>query len=201
MQEYSAGVWSVAIYKDSLLLTSSNDIVQKDIQTGDIQRTFRAHKKPIVSFVVTNDSRMISSAYDDMIIFWDLETGSILKRIWLRSSGTLIRHMYYQSELVFAGGLDSKVRQIDLESGRVVRTISFTGKVLCVLAEKDYLYVGKDLPSFGVKLEIKTGAIILSLNGHSGGIFSFFLWDSLLFSGSINPAIICWNTENGEIIQ
>jgi WD40 repeat protein len=73
MQENAAIVWSIAIYKDSLLLTSSNDIVQKDIQTGDIQRTFRAHKKTIYSFLVTNDSMMITSAYDDMIMVWDLE--------------------------------------------------------------------------------------------------------------------------------
>jgi len=72
MPESASAVWSIAIYKDSLLLTSSNDIVQKDIQTGDIQRTFRAHKKTIYSFLVTNNS-MITSAYDDMIMVWDLE--------------------------------------------------------------------------------------------------------------------------------
>jgi len=123
MQDSASTVWSIAIHQESLLLTSSIDIVQKDIQTGAIQRSFRAHRKPIISFLVTNDSRMISSGYDDMIIVWDLETGSILKRIWLRSSGTLVESVCFQDNKVFAGGLDSKVRQVDLISGRVVRTI------------------------------------------------------------------------------
>jgi WD40 repeat protein len=122
MQESAAAVWSIAIYKDSLLLTSSNDIVQKDIQNGAIQRTSRAHKNTIYSFIVTKDSRMISSAYDDIIIVWSLETGSILKRIWLKSSDTLIKSMSFRDEQVFTSGLDMQVRQIDLESGKVVRT-------------------------------------------------------------------------------
>jgi WD40 repeat protein len=122
-QDGASNVFAIAIYKDSLLLTVSNDVVQKDIQTGASQRTFRAHKSLVYSFVITNDSKIISSGYDDMIIVWDLETGSILKRIWLRSSGTLVDSVCFQDNKVFAGGLDSKVRQVDLISGRVVRTI------------------------------------------------------------------------------
>jgi WD40 repeat protein len=132
MQESASVVWSIAIYKDSLLLTSSNDIVQKDIQTGAIQRTFRAHKKPIVSFVVSNNSRMISSAYDDMIIVWNLETGSVLKRVWLRSSETFVRVLYFIDDQVFAGGLDEKLRQVEIISGRVLKTIC---NVLCLITD------------------------------------------------------------------
>jgi hypothetical protein len=55
MQDSASTVWSIAIHEESLPLTSSIDIVQKDIQTGAIQRSFRAHKKPIISFLVTND--------------------------------------------------------------------------------------------------------------------------------------------------
>lgn len=123
MQDSASIVDSIAIYGDSLLLTVSSDIVQKDIQTGAIQRTFRAHKRAIYSILVTTDSRMITSADDDMIIVWSLETGSILKRIWLRSWDTLIKSISYQDDQVFAGGFDQKVRHIDLASGRVIKTI------------------------------------------------------------------------------
>jgi hypothetical protein len=43
LQDGAASVLAIALYKDSLLLTSSSDIIQKDIETGAIQRTFRAH--------------------------------------------------------------------------------------------------------------------------------------------------------------
>lgn len=107
LQESASIVWNLVIYKDSILLTSSNDIVQKDIQTGAIQRTFRAHTKPLYSFLVTNDSRMITSGFDDMIIIWDLKTGSILKRIWLGSSDALVRSISFQNGQVFTTGFDS----------------------------------------------------------------------------------------------
>jgi WD40 repeat protein len=123
MQESASAVWSIAIYKDSLLLTSSNDIVQKDIETGVFQRTFRAHSSRISTFFVTNDSRMITSSYDDSVIVWDLVSGSVRKRIRLKSSNTIILCMFYMDEQVFTGGSDGNLRQIDLVTAKVVKII------------------------------------------------------------------------------
>jgi WD40 repeat protein len=117
-------VHSLALYQDSLLFTSSNDIVQKDIEAGQVQRSFRAHTNIVYGIIVTNDSRMISAGWDDMIIVWDMVSGSIIKRISLGVSNTYIVSISYQNGQVFTGGDDRKARQIDLNSGRVLRTIS-----------------------------------------------------------------------------
>jgi WD40 repeat protein len=122
-QNGASNVLAIGLYRDSLLVTVSNDVVEKHIETGLLLRTFRAHDQTVYSFVVTNDSKMITSGYDDMIIVWDLVTGSILKRIWLRVLDTRINSLQAQNDLVIAGGLDNKVRQVDLVSGRIVRTI------------------------------------------------------------------------------
>lgn len=123
LQDGASIVYSIGFYKDSLLFTSTNDIVQKDIETGAIQRTFRAHKSLIQSFLIINDSRMITSGWDDMIIFWDLESGSVMKRIWLKASQTLVYSISFQNNQVFTGGLDKKVRQVDLVLANVLQTI------------------------------------------------------------------------------
>ncbi|KAI3656619.1 hypothetical protein MP638_005093 [Amoeboaphelidium occidentale] len=201
LQDGASLVQSIAVYQESLLMTVSNDIVQKNIRTGAIKRTFRAHMNTIYSFVVTEDSRMISSAYDDMIIVWDLETGSILKRIRLRSSDTFVRSIIFQDDQVFAGGYDERVRQVDLFSGRVVKTISLSGQVYYVTAGSDSLFVAKNVPPYVVKLNIESGATILRLNGHTVAVYSLFVWNNLLFSGSADRTIICWNSVNGEIIR
>lgn len=57
------------------------------------------------------------------------------------------------------------------------------------------------MPPHVLKLNIESGAIILSLDGHSDTVFSLFLMDSFLFSGSSDSTIVCWNTENGEMIR
>lgn len=66
---------------------------------------------------------MITSAWDDMIIVWDLVTGSILRRIWLEASNTSSQSIKLVSNDLFACGLDGKVRVINMISGRVVRVI------------------------------------------------------------------------------
>jgi WD40 repeat protein len=126
LQNGASNVEEIQIYEDSLLLTASNDIVQKDIETGSIQRTFRAHQNLIQAFVTTNDSRMISAGYDDMIIVWSLTTGSILRRIWLRSTNTQVQKICFLNEQILAGGYDNSIRQVDLSTGKIVGRIGKT---------------------------------------------------------------------------
>lgn len=123
VQDGFANINTIAIHKSSLLISNSNDVVQRDIDTGEIQRTFRAHNNVIYSFVVTEDFRLITSAYDDMIIIWSLDDGSILKRIWLRSSEIQIQSISFDNEKLLIGGLDGQVRQLDLVSGRLLKSI------------------------------------------------------------------------------
>ncbi|KAI3655284.1 hypothetical protein MP638_004275, partial [Amoeboaphelidium occidentale] len=92
-------------------MTSSNDVV-KNIETGLVERTFKAHTGLVRSFVVANDS-LITSGYDDMIILWDLFSGSILKRIWLGSTSTLVEHITFKNDQVFTCGLDRKLSHVD----------------------------------------------------------------------------------------
>jgi WD40 repeat protein len=126
IQDGASSVISIAFYKRSILLTSTNDIVQKSIEGGSIERTLRAHSNQIWSLVVTDDNRLISVAYDDMIIVWSLDSGSILKRIWLGSPNTLVQSLSIQNDVVFAGGNDGMVRQLDLLTGEIVFKIGET---------------------------------------------------------------------------
>ncbi|KAI3655673.1 hypothetical protein MP638_007017, partial [Amoeboaphelidium occidentale] len=201
VQDGASIVVAVALYKDSLLLTASNDIVQKDIQTGAIQRTFRAHQSLVYSFVVTNDSRMISSGYDDMIIVWDLDTGSILKRIWLRASDTLITSLQVQNDLVIACGLDGKTRQIDLVSGRIVRTIELNEFLYSVLLSGEFFYIGKQNPPYVIRYSTQRGIANLRYDAHTDIVFAISFSDDILVSGSGDTTIICWNAKTADVLQ
>lgn len=120
----ASDVVDIALYNRSLLITSANDMVQKDIETGNLQRRFIAHTGQIHSFKVFNGSRMITSGWDDMIIVWDLLSGSILRRIWLGASNTYPKSIQLAGDSLFVGGMDSKVRIVNMINGRVVQTFS-----------------------------------------------------------------------------
>ncbi|KAI3660378.1 hypothetical protein MP638_005392 [Amoeboaphelidium occidentale] len=210
----ASNVYTVVVYKDSLLLTASNDIIQKDISTGMVQRTFRAHENIVNSFVVTNDSRMITSAYDDMIIVWSLDYGSILKRIWLRSSGTYVQSISVRDDQLFTAGEDTNVRQVDLVSGRIVQRIGnhtafidhlldkdINGKISSIVARGDFLYIGKQNSPHALKLVATTGEIDLSFVGHTNTVVAIDVYQYMLFSGSADATIIYWNVNTGDIIR
>lgn len=106
-----------------MLYTSGNDIVQKNIETGAVERTLRGHTSRTSHFILTNGSTLISAGWDDLIIVWDLETGSIMKRIRLSAIDALIVEMSYLNNYIFTGGEDKMVRQIDLVTGKVIKTV------------------------------------------------------------------------------
>jgi WD40 repeat protein len=124
LQDGAANIDSLSLYQDSILITSLNDVVQKDIETGAIQRTFRAHSNGISSLLITNDSRMITAGLDDKVIIWDLVTGSVLKRINLGSVNFLLIDMALQDNQLRVGGRDATLRRIDLISGRIITSRS-----------------------------------------------------------------------------
>jgi WD40 repeat protein len=132
VQDSFSSIYCIAVHKNFILISNSNDVVQRDVDTGEIQRTFRAHQSFIMSFLVTGDSRLITSSYDDMVIVWNFDTGSILKRISIRASGAQVHSIAFKNEIVFAGSYDMKVRQIDLAAGRVVKTF---GKRNCMFKD------------------------------------------------------------------
>ncbi|KAI3656060.1 hypothetical protein MP638_001247 [Amoeboaphelidium occidentale] len=200
-QDGTANVHCLGIYKNSLLISSSNDVVQKDIETGAIQRTFRAHQNVIMSFVVLEDSRMISSAYDDMILVWALETGSILKRVWARASNIKIKSIFYDNEKILLGCFDRFVRQIDLGSGRVSRTIDMNGLVQQVISSGDVAFASSNLAPFVFKVSLVDGTILVAYEGHSATSFSIAVYETFLLSGSYDRSVLCWDTMSGALLK
>ncbi|KAI3655422.1 hypothetical protein MP638_001410, partial [Amoeboaphelidium occidentale] len=196
----ASNVYAIALYGESLLLTSTNDVVQKSIETGRVERTFRAHSNRIYSFLLTNDSRMITSGLDANIIVWDMKTGSILRRIWLGSENAMIMSITVQNGMLFAGCTDAKVRHVNLVTGRIVRAIDIVYSVTCVVADNLFIYVGRQRFPEISKVHIPSGGLSLTFDAHTGTVFCLAISRNRLFSGSADLNIIQWNTANGAII-
>ncbi|KAI3659292.1 hypothetical protein MP638_003508 [Amoeboaphelidium occidentale] len=202
LKNTTPSVFCIALYQNSLLLTSFYDIVQKDIETGKTQRTLRGHENIIFSFVVTSDSKLISSAIDDSVVLWDLLTGSVLQRIKLQQKQTIISTISVQDDQVFTGGFDSLVRQIDLTEGRVVKTFAFGDIITSIVVKGDFIYVATAQQGNSIqKRRISTSETSLFFTGHTDTVSCLVLREETLFSGSNDKTIIFWNVVNGQSIR
>lgn len=63
------------------------------------------------------------------------------------------------------------------------------------------MYICTPNPPYVFKIFIQTGTLSLGFNGHSATVFSLFLQDDLLYSGSGDSTVICWNANNGAIVR
>ncbi|KAI3659558.1 hypothetical protein MP638_005244 [Amoeboaphelidium occidentale] len=202
IQDGSAIVWSMAVYQDSLIITTSNDIVQKDILTAGILRTFRAHPNVVRSIVVTADSKMISAGWDDKVILWDLVTGSILRRIWLGAPNTVVTSVSLQNSWLFTGGEDRKVRQLDMITGKVTKITQMNTDVSSIIADGDFLFIGLrgDFNQIE-KFRISSMSSVSVFGSGSSPVNVLYLYDNILYSGFEDSVISCWNADNGDLIR
>lgn len=198
----ASSVFAIALYNRSLLITSSHDVIQKDIETGSLERKFIGHTGQIFSLMVINDSTMITSGWDDMIILWNLITGSIMKRIWLGTSKTFPNSIGLLSNNLLVCGKDGKVRIVNIISSKVAQTINVNGEANVIVVSGDYFYVGKGgMTSNLVKYSVSKRSLQLSYIGHQSTVLALFLKDDKLFSGSTDTSIICWNEYTSRLIR
>jgi WD40 repeat protein len=71
-----------------------------------------------------------------------------------------------------------------------------------IVVKDDKFYVGKrGTTSQLEKYSATTRTLQLVYAGHRGTVFTVLLWEDLLFSGSADTKIICWDEGNGQIIR
>ncbi|KAI3662256.1 hypothetical protein MP638_001453 [Amoeboaphelidium occidentale] len=201
LQDGAAGVDSIAVYGNSLLLTSSNDIVEKDILTGETKRTFRSHTSQVSSVIIVNGYIMVSAGFDDMLVGWDLKTGSVIRRIRLGVTNTLIKNMAYYDGSLYVCGNEKAVRRISLTYDDVVRTVGLNGDAFSILILDDYIFVGKQNFPALVKISLSTLNLLGLLLGHSNSVYSLASAGNTLISGSADNTIMLWNPVSDQRIM
>lgn len=71
-----------------------------------------------------------------------------------------------------------------------------------MVTKDDFFYVGKDGSTSQLeKYSITTRSLQLRYVGHRSTVLSLFLREKMLFSGSYDTKIICWNEVDGQLIR
>lgn len=74
--------------------------------------------------------------------------------------------------------------------------------VYVIIATNSSFYVGKrDSVSQLQKYSSTTRSLQMTYEGHTDTVFTVILWNGMLFSGSGDRRIICWNDESGQVIR
>ncbi|KAI3659959.1 hypothetical protein MP638_004986 [Amoeboaphelidium occidentale] len=199
LQENVDHIRHIGVYKDSMLYTSSYDIVQRNIETGMVERTLRAHNGIINGLVVVNGSLLITGGWDNLVIVWDLHTGSVLKRYSFGSSSIMLNTQLVKNNLLLTSGFDGTVRMIDLESNRV-SVLARTSVVINAIIIEDYVYSGGFIGS-AIKWSLPSFEVVLVFKEHGNPIAAMALGDEFLFTAGADLGIFQSNITNGLAVN
>ncbi|KAI3656186.1 hypothetical protein MP638_002323 [Amoeboaphelidium occidentale] len=209
LQNDASNIFAIAVDQDSFLFTSGSDIVQKNAETGKIEGTMRGHSQQIQDLAMYGDSTLVSAGWDALIILWDLETGAIMKSIKLEASGTQINSISYQDGFLWTSGVDYKIRQVDLVTGKKLSAVDgsillefygHTDTVLCLCIHNNVLYTGS-VDQTGMSWNTETAVMIHTFIGHSGYVYVIRVFNDVLYSAGDDYSIIQWNMQVGGILR
>ena len=90
---------------------------------------------------------MIESSYDGNIRIWNLNTGELIKKIYI-CKNSLYSIFIWDNDTLFVSGYDKKLRLINLNSGIIINSAIQNSEIISIKKIKHPLY-GKSLISQG----------------------------------------------------
>jgi WD40 repeat protein/serine/threonine protein kinase len=207
----------------SQLATASGSTVQLwDTATGEGRLTFHGHTSTVYALAFTPDGQVLASgAMEGVIKLWDAVSGLqefVLHDPALARTGQPRAHASSvdcvafspDSRLLATGGADKVVRLWDLASGRLERVLrghtdwilslafSPDGSLLAV-GGGEGLVKGKPTSAELRVWDVRTGAMLRSLRGHSAAVRSvaFSPDGKVLASGARDHTICLWDPSTG----
>jgi len=163
-----------------------------DLETGECLRTLKGHTAEVNFVAISPDGRFaLSGSKDNTLRLWDIKTGECLRTfgpLWERSTQSITgRYPFWTKGEIDSVAISPDGRFVLLGSTEVLR-ISF------VEYSWDYTLHLWD---------IKTGAYLRTLKGHTGSISSvaFSPDGRFALSGSLDNTLRLWDIKTGECLR
>jgi WD40 repeat protein len=187
----------IGFYGRSMLINTENDVIQRDLVTGAVQRTFRAHTNIVSAFVVVDGSIMYTIGLDLLLAIWDLASGSIIKRVFLGPEATVPLCLEVFNNKAYIGTQTNKIIMVDLIAGRTIRARDMGRHVMAISRFSDHLYASGQFTPLVQKLDLNTLETIQSYIGHSGSVSYITFNLGVLYTCSSDRNVLGFDVDSG----
>ena len=185
---------SLALYDDKLIVAlDSGEIEIRDVNTGNIISTIKAHKTPVLYLKIDdNNTKLVSSSSDGSVKIWDLKTYKLLFK--LQKHQWDVAAIAINDGKVYTGSDDYSIKIWDLNSGKFIKNLksAHSGTINALVVYKDMLISASDDKKISIR-DIKTHKLIKTLNGHKRGVTVLKINHDKLISGSKDRTLIIWD--------
>jgi len=222
LEGHTAWVSALAVSPDGLtVLTASTDhtLILWDIETGDLIRRYEGHSDWVTNVVFSPDGRhALSSAgnllgmlnplqwsRDNSLIWWDIETGEVVRRIEGLSQPTRGLAISPDGQTALTADLAGVVTAWDIETGEIRARYEGHENLLMTVAftpDGRYAYsAGADTNV--IEWNLETGERARTLVGHTSAITDIAISPDGRFAltGATDNVIFLWSLETGTIIR
>jgi len=157
------------------------------------------------SVAFSPDGRLLTSAADQTVKLWDVETGQEVRTLSGHTDRVWSVAFSPDGRLLASASGDHTVKLWDVETGQEVRTLrGHNGRVLSVAFSPDGRLLASASGDHTVKLwDVETGQEVRTLRGHNGGVESvaFSPDGRLLASASSDQTVKLWDVETGQAVR
>ncbi|MBN1966654.1 MAG: protein kinase, partial [Anaerolineae bacterium] len=173
-----------------------------------LQKRFAGHTAQITSVAYSPDGRWaLSGAYDNRLILWDLDSGTILREFPMQHTEAVTSVVFHpDGRRALSGSQDSTLILWDLETGMPLAR--FTGHAQAVYGvafspDGRWALSGSQDRTL-IVWDVETGGIVRTLSGeHTDAIHSvaFSPDGQWALSGAWDGRVVLWDIESGLMIQ
>ncbi len=170
-----------------------------------LRRRLRAHRTPIYAIAFTPDSgRLISSSFDNEIIWWDEAFEAPAERTKLESGTISTLRAFPKGRLVAAGAAEQTVSLWDLKStGMRSWRSQASAWVSCVAISGDGRSLASSSLSRSLSVTDVKGDALFHIESPESAVTAL-AWSEdgkLLATGSADATVKIWSGQNGALLQ
>lgn len=169
-----------------------------------LKNSLSEKKHQVVCVAYSPDSEMIASGgFDNQIIIWSSETGSVIKRFTGLKGFPLSLAFTSDSKYLISGGKDFRITIWDISAGKEVRSVKAHSNDVTEVAVSSDNAIASASKDKSIKIWDINGNLLREIKGHTKEVMAlaFSHNGQQLVSGSADGTVKEWEVASGKMVR